>query len=61
MDAANALAPQRRAAAGQPNPIRAHTATTTATMHAAVSASSQTCLTSLPVPTVWSTATGQHR
>src|SRR5665213_781011 len=59
-EAATAV-PRRRRCAGQPKPTRAQTATSTATTQAAVSASSQTCLTSLPVPTVWSTATGQQR
>ena len=39
--------------------MRVHTATSTATMHAAVRPSIHHCLTSLPVPSPCSTATGQ--
>src|ERR1019366_4628110 len=50
IDAAIAL-PRNPRRAGQPNPTRAHTATIRAITHPARSASIQSCLMSLPVPT----------
>src|SRR5450759_3450147 len=56
-----ASAPPRRAAcAGQPRVARTPTAASTASTHAAFNASSQPLLTSLPVPSVCTRASGQQ-